>query len=150
MALTVAAVDAIRSDLAAIPAKDESAREVTRLEAIARMRGEIFALRDRGYSWLEVAEIVSSKGCRVTAATLRTELSRKGTASKSKQRDRRQGGDGVEGPGQAKTPAVGAKASPLANATAQPAMPVKGPAKPPKTNPDVKAGTFVVREDSEI
>ena len=60
MALTVAVVDAIRADLAALPPKDESAREVSRLEAIVRMRGEVIALRERGYSWQEVAEVVSS------------------------------------------------------------------------------------------
>ena len=87
MTLTVAVVDAIRADLAAVPPKDASAREVTRLEAISRMRGEVMALRERGYTWQELAEMVSSKGCRVTAATLRTELSRKGDASKPRARE---------------------------------------------------------------
>jgi hypothetical protein len=32
-----------------------SAAEVTRVEAVTRMRGEILALRERGYSWEEVA-----------------------------------------------------------------------------------------------
>jgi hypothetical protein len=49
MALTVAVVDAIRARLAAVPAKEASAREVTRVEAVTRMRGEILALRERGY-----------------------------------------------------------------------------------------------------
>jgi hypothetical protein len=47
MAITVAAIDAI----ATIPQKDETARELTRQEAIARMSTEVLALRDRGYSW---------------------------------------------------------------------------------------------------
>src|SRR4029079_13068160 len=102
MALTVAVVDAIRADLAAVPPKDASAREVTRLEAIARMRGEIVALREGGYTWQEIAEMVSSKGCRVTAATLSTELLRKG-ASKIKARDRRACGGGAPDPKRAAT-----------------------------------------------
>jgi|GEM_PF-5389890 len=84
MALTVAMVDAIRARLAAVPAKEASAHEVTRVEAVTRMRGEILALRERGYSWEEVAAMVSREGCRVAAATLRTELSRRGAAAKSK------------------------------------------------------------------
>ena len=118
MALTVAVVDAIRADLAALPPKDESAREVSRLEAIVRMRGEVIALRERGYSWQEVAEVVSSKGCRVTAATLKTELSRKGTRSRSKKRDRAGGWErrrATRAP--AGKPGVGQKAP----------APVKGP-----------------------
>src|SRR6266851_1363043 len=87
MALTVAVVDAIRARLAAVPAKEASAREVTRVEAVTRMRGELLALRERGYSWEEVAALVSSEGCRVAAATLRTELSRRGAAAKGKQRE---------------------------------------------------------------
>ena len=140
MALTVAVVDAIRADLAALPAKDESAREVSRLEAIVLMRGEVIALRERGYSWQEVAEVVSSKGCRVTAATLKTELSRKGPRSKSKKRDRPVVGSGAERPGPAGKPAVGQKTP----------VPVKGPAPVTRPAPDPKVGTFVVREDSEI
>ena len=140
MALTVAVVDAIRADLAALPPKDESAREVSRLEAIVRMRGEVVALRERGYSWQEVAEVVSSKGCRVTAATLKTELSRKGTRSRSKKRERPPVGSGAERPGPAGKPGVGQK----------PTAPVKGPAPVTRPAPDPKVGTFVVREDSEI
>ena len=140
MGLTVAVVDAIRADLAALPAKDESAREVSRLEAIVRMRGEVIALRERGYSWQEVAEVVSSKGCRVTAATLKTELSRKGTRSRSKKRDRPAVGSGSERSGPAGKPAVGQKAL----------VPMKGPAPVARPAADPKVGTFVVREDSEI
>ena len=45
MALTVAVMDAIRARLTAIPAEEASAHEVTRVEAVTRMRGEILALR---------------------------------------------------------------------------------------------------------
>ena|SRR6266850_6284319 len=70
----------LESDLAAVPAKEPGAREVNRVEAVTRMRGEILALRKRGYSWQEVAAMVSSEGCRVAAATFRTELSRRARA----------------------------------------------------------------------
>ena len=112
MRLTVAAIEAIRADLAAVPPKDESAREVTRLEAIARVRGEVMALRDRGYSWQEVAEMLSTKGCRVTAATLRTELSRKGGVTARKARDRRPRGSEPPEPDRRGHPAVGGSPTP--------------------------------------
>ena len=154
MTLTVAVVDAIRADLAAVPPKDASAREVTRLEAISRMRGEVMALRERGYTWQELAEMVSSKGCRVTAATLRTELSRKGGASKPRVRDRRARGGGAQDPGRGAKPAGGGTPTPSAKDSPAPARPTpevnkQGPT-PTKRVPEVKPGGFVVREDSEI
>jgi hypothetical protein len=140
MALTVAAVDAIRAELAAVPPKDASAREVTRLEALTRMRGEVIALRERGYSWDEIAGLLSSKGCRVTAGTLQSEISRRGSASKSKKRDRWSRGDRAKQPGGSDKPAVGEKVTP----------PVKGTAPPARPAPEATLGGFVVREDSEI
>jgi hypothetical protein len=104
------------------------------------MRGEVMALRERGYTWEEVAELVSNKGCRVTAATLRTELSRKGNGSKPKARDRRQRVGGAGAAGSVAVPARAEKPTPA----------VKEPALPAKPAPEVKAGGFVVREDSEI
>jgi hypothetical protein len=70
MDLTVATIDAIRERLAAIPEKDRSDRKVSRREAISRMTDEILGLRKRGYSWQEVAELVSQEGCRVTVGSL--------------------------------------------------------------------------------
>jgi hypothetical protein len=140
MALTVGAVDAIRARLAAIPHKDESAREVTRLEALARMRGEILGLREGGHSWEEVAEIISREGCRVTAATLRTELSRGAAASKGKKPGSRASGRGARPRGQPREASGRVESKVVvANAPAQP-QPVS----------DVPVGTFVVREDSDI
>ena len=154
MALTVAVVDAIRADLAAVPPKDASAREVTRLEAIARMRGEVMALREGGYTWQEIAEMVSSKGCRVTAATLSTEMLRKPGASKTKPRDRRARGGSGQDSSRGAMPAVGGEPVPSAKESA---APEKTPADAKKEGPqrpkpaaDVKPGGFVVREDSEI
>jgi len=154
MTLTVAVVDAIRADLAAVPPKDASAREVTRLEAISRMRGEVLALREGGYTWQEIAEMVSSKGCRVTAATLSTEMLRKPGTSKTKPRDRRARGGGGQDSSRGAKPAVGGAP---ASSAKESAAPEKTPAEakkegPPRPKPaaDVKPGGFVVREDSEI
>ena len=86
MALTVATVDAIRERLAAIPEKDGAERKVTRLEAITRMTDEILGLRKRGYSWKEVAALVSSEGCQVTVGSLKTVLWKRGLTSRAKAR----------------------------------------------------------------
>ena len=86
MAITVAEIDAIRTKLAAIPQKDDAARELNREEAIARMSAEVLALRAHGYSWEEVAAFISCKGCRISASALKTRLSRKGLTPKAKKR----------------------------------------------------------------
>ena len=139
MALTVAAVDAIRARLAALPPKDASAREVTRVEAVTRMRGEILALRERGYSWEEVAALVSSEGCRVAAATLRTELSRKGAPPKGRKREPVRGDKKVQG-----------VASPDRGRIQAPPPPAQASAPLPRPAPEARIGGFVVREDTEI
>jgi hypothetical protein len=140
MALTVAKVDAIRARLAAVPAKEPGAHEVTRVEAVTLMRGEILALRERGYSWEEVAAMVSSEGCRVAAATLRTELARRSAAPRSKKRE-----PAPEGKSVAKV------AGQKPGGSQAPAPPPAKPSPPhPRPAPEARIGGFVVREDSEI
>ena len=144
MALTVAVVDAIRARLAVVPAKEASAREVTRVEAVTRMRGEILALRERGYSWEEVAAMVSSEGCRVAAATLRTELSRRGAAPKGKKREPPR-----EAPREGRNVA-NAAGHKRGHVQAPAPAPAKGSAPQPGPAPGSRIGGFVIREDSEI
>ena len=140
MALTVAVADAIRARLAAVPAKEASAREVTRVEAVTRMRGEILALRERGYSSEEVAALVSSEGCRVAAATLRTELSRRGAALKGKQRE----------PAREEKSVANLAGHKRGHVQAPATSPAKASAPPTRPAPEARIGSFVVREDSEI
>lgn len=144
MALTIAAVDAIRARLAAVPAKEASAREVTRVEAVTRMRGEILALRERGYSWEEVAGMVSGEGCRVAAATLRTELSRRGAAPKGKKREP------LREPPCQKKDVANAAGPKRGHVQAAPSALTKPSAPQPRPTPEARIGGFVVREDSEI
>jgi hypothetical protein len=138
MPLTVGAVDAIRARLETIPKKDETARQVTRLEAVARMKREIFTLREGGYSWKEIAEIVSREGCVVTPSTLRTELSRGGASGKGKKRmPRRREAE--------RTPITKAEQdSPHTERTTA----VDDRKAGQKTISDRSAGTFIAREDS--
>lgn len=65
-------------------------REGTRGDAVGSDISHAWRGHGAPRAWLHVAggrRVVSSKGCRVTAATLRTELSRKGGASKPRTRD---------------------------------------------------------------
>lgn len=140
MGLTVAAVDAIRAKLAILPAKDDGARELTRQEAIARMTDEIRSLRERGYSWSEVASIVSREGCQVTPGALKTGLSRRGLTPKA--RKRRTGAT----PATAEPEASAAKDG--ANAKAADVPAVAKQAAPPAAAPEGGAGTFAAREDT--
>src|SRR6266446_10866339 len=106
MALTVAAIDAIRGELAAIPKKDDSARELNREEAISRMSADVLALRERGYSWEEVATFISRKGCRISASALKTRLSRKGLTPKAKKRSAGTGANAAKGAARDESKAV--------------------------------------------
>lgn len=141
MAITVAAIDAICAELAAIPQKDASARELSRDEAIARMAAAVLALRERGYSWEEVATFISRKGCRISASALKTRLSRKGLTPKVKKRSA----------GTASNAAKAAarddgKAPPVrpAEAVAAPGVASRGAAPPV---PNQAPGSFALRED---
>jgi hypothetical protein len=143
MAITVAAIDAIRTHLATIPQKDETARELTRQEAIARMSTEVLALRDRGYSWKEVADFISRKGCRISAAALKTRLSRKGLTPKTTKPNAgsvARSADPPEGGDRKTTPQVRpGEAAPAQGVVSRWAPPV----------PKLAPGTFALREDSK-
>jgi hypothetical protein len=142
MAITIAAIDAICAELAAIPKKDDSARELNREEAIARMAAAVLALRERGYSWEEVATFISRKGCRISASALKTRLSRKGLTPKVKKRS-------------AGTAASSAKPATRADSKApqvRPAEPAAAQSIASRVTPPVPnhaPGSFTLREDSK-
>lgn len=140
MALTVAAIDAIRARLAAIPAKNDGARELTRQEAVARMADEIRSLRERGYSWSEVASIVSREGCQVTPGALKTGLSRRGLTPKARKRRA-----AAEPAAPESTPSE-AKHGASAKAPDEPAVGTQ--VVPPVAAAERPAGTFKAREDT--
>ena len=144
MALTVATVEAIRARLAAIPAKDDSARELTRQEAITRLADEIRSLRERGYSWSEVASIVSREGCQVTPGALKTGLSRRGLTPKAKKRrsEPSQAAPEASAPVATEPPRIKSAAAPTVGKQ------VAAPISPVAVAPERAAGTFAAREDT--
>ena len=142
MPLTVATVDAIRERLAAIPEKDGTERKVTRAEAIARMTDEILGLRKRGYSWKDVAELVSSEGCRVTVGSLKTVLWKRGVTSRAKARPSTK----EAAPRRPSQPASQPKA---AARRVEPTVGVNGGTPPESPKPSREPGTFIPREDTK-
>jgi hypothetical protein len=143
MDLTVATIDAIRERLAAIPEKDRSDRKVSRREAISRMTDEILGLRKRGYSWQEVAELVSQEGCRVTVGSLKTVLWRRGVTSRAKTRSSTN----------APSPSRPSNAENHRAVSRRPPEPAAGvSAESPRATASTprEPGTFVPREDKEI
>jgi hypothetical protein len=142
MAITVAEIDAIRTKLAAIPQKDDAARDRLLPVEFARMSAEVLALRAHGYSWEEVAAFISCKGCRISASALKTRLSRKGLTPKAK---KRRAGNVAHS---AKAPARDdSKASQV-----RPGEPVGAQGVSPRGIPPVpnrSPGTFSLREDSK-
>lgn len=142
MDLTVAAVDAIRERLAAIPEKDGNERKVTRLEAITRMTDEILALRKRGYTWKEVAELVSREGCRVTVGSLKTVLWKRGVTSRGKTRS------SIKEPRPPRPSQPGSQPA-VASRRHEPAVEVSAGAPRPIPNTPREPGSFVPREDTK-
>jgi hypothetical protein len=142
MDLTVATVDAIRERLAAIPEKDRSDRKVSQREAIARMTDEILGLRKRGYSWEEVAELVSREGCRVTVGSLKNVLWKRGVTSRAKTR-------ASSNPPRAPRPSHSESHRAVTRRPPEPTAEVS--AASPRTSPTTprEPGTFVPREDTK-
>jgi hypothetical protein len=149
MAMTVGAIDAIRTHLSTIPQKNDTARELTRQEAIARMSSEVLALRERGYSWKDVADFISRKGCRISAAALKTRLSRNGLTSKAIEPN----AGNVARPAETASPAEPADGgernatSPSKHGESAGAQGAVSRGAP--TVPKLAPGTFALREDSK-
>lgn len=142
MDLTLATVDAIRERLAAIPEKDRSDRKVSQREALARMTDEILGLRKRGYSWEEVAELVSREGCRVTVGSLKTALWKRGATSRKKP----PASANPSRPPRPNHPTSQRAVTPPAPA---PAVGVSAPAARTSATTPREPGTFVPREDTK-
>jgi hypothetical protein len=142
MDLTVATVDAIRERLAAIPEKDRSDRKVSQREAIARMTDEILGLRKRGYSWEEVAELVSREGCRVTVGSLKTALWKRGATSRKRART-------SASPPRPTRPSQPKSQRAVTPSAPEPAVGVSAPAARTSATTPREPGSFVPREDTK-
>lgn len=82
--LTREQVDAIAAALHQLPEREAGARAVSKQETVKLLSKEIKALRQRGYSLRDIAEILSNQGVSFTPATLSNFLWRAGRSKKAK------------------------------------------------------------------
>ena len=68
--LTLAKVDAIAAKLRELPAREPRARVVSKQETVELLLNEIHALKKRGYTIKEIAQILSAEGASLTAGSL--------------------------------------------------------------------------------
>lgn len=74
--LTMQSVEAIRKALKEAPPPDPAKRQVTKQEAVAELREEITALRNKGYALEDIAELLKGGGLDITPPTLKGYLQR--------------------------------------------------------------------------
>jgi DNA-binding transcriptional MerR regulator len=82
--LTRERVDAIAAALRQLPEREAGGRAVSKQETVKLLSKEIKALRQRGYSLRDIAEILSNQGVSFTPATLSNFLWRAGLSKKAK------------------------------------------------------------------
>ena len=74
--LTMKAVEDIRKALKEAPPPDPAKRQMTKQEAVAELREEIIALRDKGHTLEDIAELLKGGGLDITPPTLKGYLQR--------------------------------------------------------------------------
>lgn len=74
MEITAAQVDDFRTQLRALPPLEANKQKLTLKEAIARMAEEIRGLRDKGYSWGDIAAILGRIGITISPQSLNSYL----------------------------------------------------------------------------
>jgi hypothetical protein len=82
--LTRERVTAIAAALRQLPEREAGTRTVSKQETVKLLSKEIKALRQRGYSLRDIAEILSGQGVSFTPATLSNFLWRAGRSKKAK------------------------------------------------------------------
>ncbi len=65
-------IEALKVELAMLPAVDSRRREVTKQEAVRQMASMIESLRRRGYTFDDIAEILTARGFQIAGGTLRS------------------------------------------------------------------------------
>jgi hypothetical protein len=82
MGITVEQVETIAAKLRALPPIENKKRVVSKQESIRMLTGEIAALRERGYTLEQVAELLTADHLEIGAPTLKSYLQRSQTGSK--------------------------------------------------------------------
>jgi hypothetical protein len=113
MGITVEQVETIAAKLRALPPVENRKRVVSKQESIRMLIGEIAALRERGYTLEQVAELLTADHLEIGAPTLKSYLQRSRPSS-------------TKATGKRKTTAV--RALPSSVSQAKPASEAKQPA----------------------
>ncbi len=82
MGITVEQVETIAAKLRALPPVENKKRVVSKQESIRMLTGEIAALRERGYTLEQVAELLTADHLEIGAPTLKSYLQRSQSGSK--------------------------------------------------------------------
>ena len=82
MAITIEKVEAIAAKLRAMPPVENKKREISKQESIKLLTGEITAMRERGYTLEQIAELLTADQLEIGAPTLKSYLQRTKPSSK--------------------------------------------------------------------
>src|SRR5471030_2285897 len=82
MGVTIEQVEAIAARLRTLPPIENKKQVVSKQESIRMLTGEIAALRERGYTLEQVAELLTSNHLQIGAPTLKSYLQRSQSGSK--------------------------------------------------------------------
>ena len=82
MAITIEKVEAIAAKLRAMPPVENKKREISKQESIKLLTGEITAMRERGYTLEQIAELLTADQLEIGAPTLKSYLQRTKPGSK--------------------------------------------------------------------
>jgi predicted DNA-binding protein (UPF0251 family) len=82
MAITVEQIETIAAKLRALPPIENKKRFVSKQESIKMLASEIDALRERGYTLEQVAELLTADHLEIGTSTLKSYLQRSQSSSK--------------------------------------------------------------------
>jgi hypothetical protein len=82
MEYTVEEVDRVAAALLALPAMEPSKRKLDKQGAVTRLKEQIAALQQRGYTLEQIAESMTTLGLEITTPTLKSYLQRSKKAGK--------------------------------------------------------------------
>jgi hypothetical protein len=81
--ITLKALEVIAEKLRSLPELKPEQKEVGKQEAVAILKGEIVALRARGYSYEQIAEYLKGDGLDIGGAALKSYMTRANASDKA-------------------------------------------------------------------
>jgi len=81
---TIGETEALRQKLSAVPELPRERQKVSVRDAVTSLKGEIATLKEKGYEWREISDLLRSGGLHVSPTTLRQYLNKRGEPRKRK------------------------------------------------------------------